>query len=215
MKPTSLLGVFFSGLAHSSCAPERPGAASHPGRPKTFPSGTGFEGRKRSWTAAQAQHCEGLGEATFGMCSLTWSRSSRIEEIMERSWGLAQKAEQYLQEGLKRARNHEWPLFKGEREAGNILETKDVRGARAVEYLPRRATHREWSQPKGQKCIAISEVGSAEPSKFFNSRHGVTVFGVCPPEFQSCFGSTVPHYVPFPQFWNGNVSSWPLYDTSL
>lgn len=49
-------------------------------------------------------------------------------------------AEQYLQEGLERARNLERPLFEGEREAGNMFETRDVRGVRAVEYLPRRAS---------------------------------------------------------------------------
>lgn len=53
---------------------------------------------------------------------------------------MADRAVQDLQEGLERARNLERPLFEGEREAGNMLETRDVRGARAVEYLPRRAS---------------------------------------------------------------------------
>lgn len=65
---------------------------------------------------------------------------------------MAHTAEQYLQEGLERARSLERLLFEGEHEAGNMLETKDVRGARAVEYLPRRATHSEWTQKEKKMC---------------------------------------------------------------
>ena len=32
--------------------------------------------------------------------------------------------------------------------------TQDVRDARVVGYLPRRAAKREWNQPKRKKCVA-------------------------------------------------------------
>jgi hypothetical protein len=48
---------------------------------KSHPGGTGFEGMKGSWRAASACHWWG--------CSLSCNWWHRIEEVKQRSWGLA------------------------------------------------------------------------------------------------------------------------------
>ena len=35
--------------------------------------------------------------------------------------------------------------------------TQDVRDAKIMGYLPRRAANREWNQPKRKKCVAVTE----------------------------------------------------------
>jgi hypothetical protein len=75
---------------------------------------------------------------------------------------------------------------------------QDVRGARAVAYLPRRAVDRDWRQPKREreKCAAVSEVRRVEPSKPFGMK------------LLLAFSLALAHHFltlpPISPFWNGN-----------
>ena len=81
--------------------------------------------------------------------------------------------------------------------------TQDVRDARVVGYLPRRAANREWNQPKRKKCAAVSKAElSWRSEEHLDIRHGDAEFGVCPAGFQSCFVPVFPHCAPLATFWN-------------
>ena len=72
---------------------------------------------------------------------------------------------------------------------------QDVRDARATGYLLRKATNREWKQPKGKKFVAVNkDEKSWRSEEPFDIRHGDAEFGVCPAGFQACFGPVFPHY---------------------
>lgn len=81
---------------------------------------------------------------------------------------------------------------------------EDIRDARPVRYLPRRAAYREWYRPKKEMYVA-SNPERAEPSKPFGSQvpevtHGATGLGVCPAGFRSClvqYFLTMPLFFPF------------------
>lgn len=66
-----------------------------------------------------------------------------------------------------------------------------------------------------EKCTVNNKARIAELFNFFDIRHGVTEFGVCPAWFQSCFGLVFPHYNPIIVFWNGNLYSVLLYFASI
>ena len=70
---------------------------------------------------------------------------------------------------------------------------QDVRDARAVDYLLRKAANREWNQPRRNQFVAINkdEKGVGDLKTTLTSdllHHGDAEFGVCPAGFLSCFG---------------------------
>lgn len=106
----------------------------------------------------------------------------------------------------------ERPLCEDVKKPGLPWRTQDVRDARGMGYLLRRAANREWSQPKRKKCVAVNKAKRGWRSEEgFDIRHGDAEFVVYPTGFQSCFGPIFPHHVPFPTFWNDNVCPVPLY----
>ena len=93
---------------------------------------------------------------------------------------------------------------------------QDIGNARAMGYLPRRATNREWNQSKKKKCVAVNKAErSWRSEEHFDIRHGDAEFGVCPADFSSCFSLVFSYYAPFPPIWNSNVYSVPLYVGSI
>jgi hypothetical protein len=66
-----------------------------------------------------------------------------------------------------------------------------------VGYLLRKAANREWNQPKGKKCVAVS--GAEDPKSALTSDRDAE-FGVCSPGFRSCFGSVFARRAAFPPF---------------
>lgn len=84
-----------------------------------------------------------------------------------------------------------------ESEAWIVWLSQSVVGAG---YLPRRAADREWSHPKREKCIAVSEAGRGIPSKPLDSRHRATGSEVCPAALCLAFGPVFPYYAPSPCF---------------
>jgi hypothetical protein len=49
--------------------------------------------------------------------------------------------------------------------------------------LPGRAAHKEWDQPRREKCVTVSKAARVEPPLPFDTRHGTTRFEVCPARF--------------------------------
>jgi hypothetical protein len=71
---------------------------------------------------------------------------------------------------------------------------QDVRDARAVGYLPRKAANREWNQPRRKKFVEVNkDKRSWRSEESFNIKHGDIGFGVCPADFLSYFGPVFPH----------------------
>lgn len=62
---------------------------------------------------------------------------------------------------------------------------RDVRGARAVGYLPERPAYRAQNQTKREGCFR----DEAKPSKPLDFKHRTVGSGVCLAQFQACFGS--------------------------
>lgn len=78
-------------------------------------------------------------------------------------------AEESLHEGSEK------PLHKAVKVwPGLHWRLQDIRGARAMGYLPWRAVYKEWDQPKRGKRVAVCRAGRAEPAKRFDIRHGAT-----------------------------------------
>ena len=82
-------------------------------------------------------------------------------------------------------------------------------------YMLRRATNREWKQPKRKKCGVVKKAEKWRFGEGFDIGHGDAEFGVCPAEFWSSFGPVFPHYASFPTFWNCSAYSVPLYIGSM
>jgi hypothetical protein len=59
-----------------------------------------------------------------------------------------------------------------------------------VGYLLRKASNREWNQPRRKNFVAVNkdEKGVGDLKTAFNIRHGDAEFGVFPAVFLSCFG---------------------------
>ena len=75
---------------------------------------------------------------------------------------------------------------------------QDVRDARAMGYLLRKAASREWNQSKREKCVAVSKAEmSWRSEEHFDIRHEDSVFGVGPAGVWSCVGPVFPYNVPF------------------
>lgn len=83
------------------------------------------------------------------------------------------------------------------------LETKDVKCAGAMGYLPRRADNMEWNQPK-EKFGAGCKAGKAEPFQPSDTKHKATGSAGCPSGLQFC---QFLHYATMPPLWNDNVYS--------
>ena len=66
---------------------------------------------------------------------------------------------------------------------------QDVGDVRAVGYLLRKATNREWKQPRRKKFVAVNkdEKGVGD-LRLPDIRHRDAEFKVCPVGFLSCFG---------------------------
>jgi hypothetical protein len=69
---------------------------------------------------------------------------------------------------------------------------QDVRDARAMVYLLRKAANREWNQLRRKKFVAVKKIKKKKRScrsvDHFDIRHRDAEFGVCPAGFLSCFG---------------------------
>ena len=93
---------------------------------------------------------------------------------------------------------------------------QDVRDARVMGQLPRRAADWVWSQPKRKKDVPVKKAERTWRSEeHFDIRHGDAEFGICPAAFWHCFVPILPHYALFPPFQNGNVYSVFLYVGSM
>jgi hypothetical protein len=103
---------------------------------------------------------------------------------------------------------------------------KEIKDARIIEFLMRKAPGSEDNQPKKDAMGAAAEkavevklpklLGThISPLCTLNSRHGDTGFNVCLAVFQSGFGPIPLFCATFPPFWNGNVYSVPLYIGSM
>ena len=78
---------------------------------------------------------------------------------------------------------------------------QDIRDARAVGYLLRKAANREWNQPKRKKFVAVNtNERSWRSEESFVITHGDAELRVCPASFWPYFGPVFPHL-----FWNGNL----------
>lgn len=76
---------------------------------------------------------------------------------------------------------------------------------RALRYLLRGASYKEWSKLKREIYVIGSKARRAEPSNPLVTRHRVTLFGLCPTGLCYCFGSVFDHCASIISFWNGNV----------
>ena len=66
---------------------------------------------------------------------------------------------------------------------------KDVKDARAMGYMLRKAANREWNQPRRKQFVAVNKDEKEWRSEdCFDISHGDAEFGVCPAGFLSCFG---------------------------
>ena len=90
---------------------------------KSHPGGTGFEGMKVSWRAAEVWHCESHGRPLVKV-QLSCNWWPRTEGVMQRSWGLAPWREPM--------RGYCWSQVTVE--DSSILEMLVPRTAAAVEY---------------------------------------------------------------------------------
>ena len=71
--------------------------------------------------------------------------------------------------------------------------TEDIREARALGYLLRSTSDREWNHPRRKKCVAVHKAeGSWTSEELFDIRHGDAEFGVGLASFQSCFATILP-----------------------
>ena len=66
-----------------------------------------------------------------------------------------------------------------------------------------------------EKRVTVSKVIGVEPSEPFHSGHRATGFGDFLAGVWSPFDPVLPHNACFPAFWNGGVSSMPLYVGSM
>ena len=72
---------------------------------------------------------------------------------------------------------------------------QDIRDARAVGYLLRKAANREWNQPKRKNCAAINQAErNWRSEKYIDIRHSDAEFEVCPASFWCFFGPIFPFY---------------------
>ena len=70
--------------------------------------------------------------------------------------------------------------------------------ARAIGYLRKRHTNKDWKQPKRKKYIAVNKDESIWRSEdHFDISHGDAEVGVCPACILSHFDPVYSHYVPF------------------
>ena len=66
---------------------------------------------------------------------------------------------------------------------------KDVKDARAMGYMLRKAANREWNQPRRKQFVAVNKYEKEWRSEdCFDISHGDAEFGVCPAGFLPCFG---------------------------
>lgn len=66
---------------------------------------------------------------------------------------------------------------------------RDVGDARVMGYWLRKATDREWNQPKRKKHAVLNKAEKSWRSKeHFGISRGDAEFGVCPACFKACFG---------------------------
>jgi hypothetical protein len=66
---------------------------------------------------------------------------------------------------------------------------KDVKDARAMRYMLRKAANREWNQPRRKQFVESTKMKKEWGSEdHFNISHGGAEFGVCPAGFLPCFG---------------------------
>jgi hypothetical protein len=61
-----------------------------------------------------------------------------------------------------------------------------------MEYLPRKAANREWTQSRRKKFVAVNkDERSWRSEKHFDIRHGDAKFGVCPARFRGLVWSRI------------------------
>ena len=65
---------------------------------------------------------------------------------------------------------------------------KDVKDARAMGYMLRKAANREWNQPRRKTKQSTKMKKEWRSEDHFDISHGDAEFGVCPAGFLSCFG---------------------------
>jgi hypothetical protein len=66
---------------------------------------------------------------------------------------------------------------------------KDVKDARAMGYMLRKAANREWNQPRRKQLIAVNKIKKEWRSEdHFDISHGDAEFEVYPAGFLSFFG---------------------------
>jgi hypothetical protein len=66
---------------------------------------------------------------------------------------------------------------------------KDVKDARAMGYMLRKAANREWNQPSRKQLLQSTKMKEERRSEdCFDISHGDVEFGVCPAGFLSFFG---------------------------
>ena len=65
----------------------------------------------------------------------------------------------------------------------------DVKDARAMGYMLRKAANREWNRPEESSLLQSTKMKKEwRPEDCFDISHGDTEFGVCPAGFLSYFG---------------------------
>jgi hypothetical protein len=67
-------------------------------------------------------------------------------------------------------------------------------------HICQRELHTGVEPAQEKKCVAVSKVGSIEPSNPFKSRHRATGLGILPAGFQSFSGSVFHCYDGIPPF---------------
>jgi hypothetical protein len=64
---------------------------------------------------------------------------------------------------------------------------KDIKDARAMGYMLRKAANREWNQPRRKQFVSVNK-DEKGVEICFDISHGDAEFGVCPAGFLPCFG---------------------------
>lgn len=97
---------------------------------------------------------------------------------------------------------------------GLSWKLKDVGGGRVMGYLPRKAADQVWISPRERTILQSAKVKGLGNLKSYLLSDGDAEFRVC---HASCsyFGAVFPHCVPFPAFWDGDISSVPLHVGSM
>ena len=95
--------------------------------------------------------------------------------------------------------NQKRPLCEAVKMKPRLLWTSlEIRDARAMGYLPRKADSREWNQPKRKKCVAVNKVErNWTPEVCFDITHQNAEFGDFSAGFLFGFGPVFPYYAPF------------------